>query len=49
MLQKCINVIHFMLYNMYFGGRLMNLTAATLTIGTAMTLFFNGFLGGAFP
>ena len=28
---------------MYFRGRLMNLTAATLTIGTAMTLFFNGF------
>ena len=34
---------------MYYGGRLMNLTAATLTLGTAMTLFFNGFLGGAFP
>ena len=34
---------------MYHGGRLMNLTAATLTIGTAMTLFFNGTLGGTFP
>ena len=34
---------------MYHGGRLMNLTAATLTIGTAMTLFFNSTLGSAFP
>ena len=34
---------------MYHGGRLMNLTAATLTIGTAMTLFSIAPLGAHSP
>jgi hypothetical protein len=34
---------------MYQGGRLMNFTAATLTIGATITLFINGLIGGVFP
>ena len=34
---------------MYYGGRLMNLTSATLTIGAAVTLFINGLIGSTFP
>jgi hypothetical protein len=41
-------MIHFFYIIMYHGGRLMNLTAATLTIGTVMTLFFNGAIGSTF-
>ena len=34
---------------MYYGGRLMNLTAATLTLGTVMTLFSSWALGSILP
>ena len=34
---------------MYYGGRLMNLTAATLAIGTAMTLFIGVPIASVLP